>query len=737
MKKAVSLFLCFVMLLCALPVFAGAAGDTDQLRFNEDGSFKILVLADCQDDKAPEIEMISAITQLLELNAPDVVVFTGDNVLEDSMEKFTEGLTRLLAPIVAKNIPYAFTFGNHDDEYGISKEDQFEVYKSIGTCLTTDPVPSLTGLGTCNIPVLHSTNDAMAFNLWMVDSNTYDKANGGYDHVHEDQLAWLLERQNEITEDEGHVVPSLMFQHIIVPEIADCLEKSDEGSWTYNGTKYALRFNGKGSGRLGEHPCPPSVNSGEYSVVCDMGGVLGIVTGHDHVNNFVAKPGDVDLIQVAGMSYQSYGSDNIRGASLITLNESNTNTYSIERFVNQDLFDGLYGYPEREPVYVQITEGATYISDIAVGNHLTNSSTAKKALTDEGYTVIDFDLNKGAGGQFIYLGYKTTTNIDEAYTSLRVYSSKEDRAYKDREFRDLFYRRLSNVDLNKGAGGYYIYLYGTKQISAGAPITVLTVNENKSTEGYTAVASFTSDTPADLNKKAKGAYIYLHTGCTLPVLDTEAFFAAYEAAVAADTGCRAAECIAALNEAVNDATELYETLKTTYRTTSSQTDIDAFTARLAEALEALNNSASHTPGDTVVENMIASTCAKKGRYENAVYCQVCGEEVSRTVVELELEEHSFTKRGQAPKCTRDGFIQYICTECGYSYKDNIMPAPGHKDNDGDGYCDVCGADLTVPKPSCSHICHKDGFLGFIWKIVNLFNRILGKDRFCECGARHW
>ena len=40
---------------------------------------------------------------------------------------------------------------------------------------------------------------------------------------------------------------------------------------------------------------------------------------------------------------------------------------------------------------------------VAAGNK--KSAEAKKALTDEGYTVVDKDLNDGAGGDDIYLGY--------------------------------------------------------------------------------------------------------------------------------------------------------------------------------------------------------------------------------------------------------------------------------------------------------------------------------------------
>jgi len=49
-----------------------------------------------------------------------------------------------------------------------------------------------------------------------------------------------------------------------------------------------------------------------------------------------------------------------------------------------------------------------------------NSASAKKWLTDRGYTVLDSDLNAGTGEYPIYLGYKTTTKKSEAITDISI-----------------------------------------------------------------------------------------------------------------------------------------------------------------------------------------------------------------------------------------------------------------------------------------------------------------------------
>ncbi|MBR3974562.1 MAG: leucine-rich repeat protein [Clostridia bacterium] len=42
-----------------------------------------------------------------------------------------------------------------------------------------------------------------------------------------------------------------------------------------------------------------------------------------------------------------------------------------------------------------------------------------------------------------------------------------------------------------------------------------------------------------------------------------------------------------------------------------------------------------------------------------------------------------------------------------------------------------------PFESCDHICHKTGFMGFIWKIVQFFWKLFNMNPVCECGLAHY
>lgn len=39
--------------------------------------------------------------------------------------------------------------------------------------------------------------------------------------------------------------------------------------------------------------------------------------------------------------------------------------------------------------------------------------------------------------------------------------------------------------------------------------------------------------------------------------------------------------------------------------------------------------------------------------------------------------------------------------------------------------------------NCSHMCHQNGTMGYLWKVVNFICKIFGLNQYCSCGYRHW
>ncbi len=323
------------MLPCISTPMQISAAEKEPLKFETDGAFKIVIFADTQDGIAVDERLISRMELAIEREQPDLVVFTGDQTdmnIQDPEVDFRQALEQILAPVVKEGIPYAFTFGNHDSQSTFvdrvtDKDAMLAVYQSIGDCRTTDPAPDLTGTGTCKIPVYASDGSAVVFNLLMVDSGTYQDpldSTTGYDNPHADQLAWMQEN-NDVD------INSLVFQHIPMPEIYNFLvEDYERGRQAYGGKVYALKLNENATGYLGEFPCPIAAedNTGEFETLKAMGNVLGVFTGHDHLNDFTGTYEGINMTAVPGMTYQSYGEEEVRGYGVIELDEADLSDYA-------------------------------------------------------------------------------------------------------------------------------------------------------------------------------------------------------------------------------------------------------------------------------------------------------------------------------------------------------------------------------------------------------------------------
>jgi len=358
MKRKISLMISLALTLALLfalasPSFAALSQD-GKLQFNEDGKFTILQVADTQDIFIANAATISALNKALDAVKPDLVVFTGDNISGSGCfgTLLTEmAIDAIAAPVEARGIPFTLVFGNHDDEGSVSKDEQLKMYQKYENCVAFDAVPEMYGSGTHNLPILSSDGAKDVYNLWLIDSGSYnvDPGASGYDYVHDDQVQWYVETSNALKAANGGTpLPSLAFQHIAVPEIFMIYNETTPGakdSRNYFGRDLALELNpAMASGHLGEWSCPPNVASSEFAAMAVQGDVKGIVTGHDHVNDFIGTYQGIDFIQSPGIGYFSYGDAAVRGVRVIELDENDTSSYKTHTITNTELFgDSITG----------------------------------------------------------------------------------------------------------------------------------------------------------------------------------------------------------------------------------------------------------------------------------------------------------------------------------------------------------------------------------------------------------
>ncbi len=349
MKKALSIVMA-VILAFAMLVTAGASNADTKLQFDADGNFRIMQISDIQDGTLLTPATKKFIKEVVTAEQPDLIVLTGDNISAGSATLGTEAVDKLLVKTAINNymsvfeelgIPVAVTFGNHDAEEKVSKEYQMEVYTSYDCCVAIDEGDGIYGCGTYNLPV-YSSKDAtkVAYNLWMIDSNMYDEERGGYDYVHQDQIDWYVETSNALkAQNGGNVVPSMMFQHIIVNEIFDVIvevPESEKDNYEYVETenedgsiKYlAIKPENLKAGAINEVPCPSTYNGGQFDAVVAQGDVVAMFFGHDHKNTFEVSYKGVDIVNTPTAGFGSYG-DYGRGVRIIDINE-NTTEYETE-----------------------------------------------------------------------------------------------------------------------------------------------------------------------------------------------------------------------------------------------------------------------------------------------------------------------------------------------------------------------------------------------------------------------
>ena len=345
-KRIFSIFLllltlCVFLLPSGVPALAEES-DSDRLSFGGDGTFTVLILADLQDTQFTTELVVSGETQVIRDYPADLIVLLGDQLegpspilrLGDGIANCTETLTTLLAPIEASGIPFVVVFGNHDYEAPMPIAQQVKIFESYGNCIGVSYGKNSTEDGAFMLPIYLHGSDQAGMALYFFDSGSYI-ANGDYDTVSEEQVAWYNEQSAALkAANDGQALPSVGFCHIPVPEVYQLLNevpKGTKGAFKGIGVgkgNYYLPDDGKiFTGEVNEAPCPSSENHGLFDAYLNNGDVFLTVNGHDHINSFIGSLEGIDIANAPGSSYTSYGAQNIRGARLFRFSEYNVRDY--------------------------------------------------------------------------------------------------------------------------------------------------------------------------------------------------------------------------------------------------------------------------------------------------------------------------------------------------------------------------------------------------------------------------
>lgn len=334
------------------------------LRFNSDHKFKIMQIADTQEIPAVSPDTLSLINNALDREKPDLVIFTGDQIKGYS-KKFKKDpaiiestIDILVEPIAKRNIPFMVTYGNHDAQCGIDNRGQYKFYAKYDNFISGD-LRNSDDVGTADIQIYSSTEDKPVFELYIIDSHGKAKDGAGYAPVDKKQIEWYVSRREQLKAENGGYLPSLVFQHIPVPEFFDVIKKVPKGTkgavpayGAHENEYFVLNDETIAEGGfMLESPASPDVNTGEFEAMSEKGDVLGIYVGHDHNNSFVVKYKGVDLGYTQGAGFNVYGPGENRGVRIFELDETAPREYKTHTATFKELCGTKIKTPVKEFIY--------------------------------------------------------------------------------------------------------------------------------------------------------------------------------------------------------------------------------------------------------------------------------------------------------------------------------------------------------------------------------------------------
>ncbi len=313
---------CITVILAFCTFFLSVQVSADrisQLRCRTDGTFKIVMFGDTQDDEEMDPRTTALMETILDSENPDMVVIGGDSISGgecDTVEQVKQAISHVAYPMEKRKIPWAMVFGNHDQEHfsktRMSKQQVISVYESYPYNVNRGWQKGITGVGNKNIQILSSNGKKPVFEVWLLDSGDYaPKAIGGYDWIHSDQIAWYVKTSKAIEKKNHKKIPGIMIFHIPLceyPEMANQLKITDDHN---------------------EPECPSKINSGMFAAILERQDVKGVFVGHDHVNSYVAEWMGVKLGYVSGSGFNTYNlpdtdpkSKRTRGGRVFLVRES-------------------------------------------------------------------------------------------------------------------------------------------------------------------------------------------------------------------------------------------------------------------------------------------------------------------------------------------------------------------------------------------------------------------------------
>lgn len=292
------LILGLTMLMCIGQAFA-----QNTLRFKK-GLFKIVQITDLHYKlgvKASE-QGLACVREMVQTEKPDLVVVTGDIIYSAPADSTLSVVLKTFAQL---GVPFCMTFGNHDYDFKTPAVALYNQMQKTPNCV----MPVLQGKNTdYSLPILSSNGKRTAAVLYCIDTHNKPAIGGigGYQWISHNQITWYRQRSMVYKQKNGgRPVPSLAFLHIPLPEF-------NYATANTQCPMYGSRL---------EKAYSPSLNSGMFASIKEMGDIMGVFCGHDHDNDYAVSYFNVLLAHGRFSGGNTEYNHLKRGARVIVLKE--------------------------------------------------------------------------------------------------------------------------------------------------------------------------------------------------------------------------------------------------------------------------------------------------------------------------------------------------------------------------------------------------------------------------------
>lgn len=248
-----------------------SSGGFPDLKFNANGKFRIMQFTDTHvvSDNTTAKRALDNIREMLDKERPDLIIHTGDIIFSTPAK---ENLKKVAEVLESFEIPWAVALGNHDEEFGLSRNDVYDYLLTFDHNINTPRIEGIDGASNGLITLSGHEDGKKKWILYLFD--TGNRYNGGWGSMQPSQINWYVKESTRLRkENGGSPLPAMSFNHIPFCEYKNAFDTKSP----------------KFKGTFREEICSPNTNTGIYEQIRNMGDIRTMVCGHDHDNDFIAQ----------------------------------------------------------------------------------------------------------------------------------------------------------------------------------------------------------------------------------------------------------------------------------------------------------------------------------------------------------------------------------------------------------------------------------------------------------------